>query len=118
MAQILVVDDEPIIAMTVADWLADLGHGVVGPASDLAEALALCEAPLDAAILDVSLGAVTTEAVAARLTARGAPFAVASGHDAASLHPAFAPGVPLPKPFGFETFRRVVAQLLPPQDEV
>jgi len=112
MAKILVVDDEPIIAMTMADWLSDLGHEVVGPASDLAEALPLCDGPFDAAVLDVSLGSRTTEEIAARLTERDVPFAVASGHDAGSLHPSFARGLPLPKPFGFEMFRLTVEKLL------
>ncbi len=112
MANILVIDDEPLIAMTMGDWLTDLGHSVVGPAGDLDDALTLSEAKVDAAILDVSLGPRTTEAVAVRLAARGVPFAVASGHDAASLNPVFARGRLLPKPFGFETFRRTVETLL------
>ena len=112
MAQFLVVDDEPIIAMTICDWLADLGHTVLGPASDLASALALTEEALDGVILDVTLGPQTTVAVAVRLIELGVPFAVASGHDAKTMDPAFASGSPLPKPFGFETFRHVVEQLL------
>ena len=114
MAKILVVDDEPLIAMTMADWLSDLGHEVEGPVGDLAQALTLAESTLDAAILDVSLGARTTEALAARLVARGAPFAVVTGHDGADLSPVFAQGRLLPKPFGFETFRRMVEALLSP----
>ncbi len=112
MAQILVVDDEPIIAMTVCDWLGDLGHTALGPATDLATALTLTEGAPDAVILDVSLGAQTTVAVARRLLELGVPFAVASGHDRNTMDPAFAAGLPLPKPFGFETFRRVIEQLL------
>ena len=112
MARILVVDDEPIIAMTVGDWLADLGHTVLGPATDLTTALALAEQAVDAVILDISLGAQTTVALARRLAERGIPFAVASGHDATTADPAFAAGLPLPKPFGFETFRHVVERLL------
>ncbi|HXT07113.1 MAG TPA: hypothetical protein VN715_09275 [Roseiarcus sp.] len=46
MARFLVVDDEPIIAMTIAEWLTDLGHTVLGPAADLASALRLRELPL------------------------------------------------------------------------
>jgi CheY-like chemotaxis protein len=113
MAQILVVDDEPLIAMTMGDWVTDLGHEAVGPAIGLEEALSMCEAArLDAAILDVSLGPVTTEAVAVRLFERGVPFAVASGHDAASLSSVFARGAHLSKPYGFEAFRRMVEILL------
>ncbi len=112
MAQILVVDDEPIIAMTIADWLDDLGHSVVGPVADLPTALALVEQPLDAAILDISLGMDTTVSVARRLAELGAPFVVATGHDPAMMDPAFATGLFLAKPFGFESFRRVVERLL------
>jgi len=112
MTKFLVVDDEPIIAMTICDWLTDLGHTVVGLASDLDEALSLSEGSLDAAILDVSLGERTTEAVAERLAERGLPFAVASGHDVASMPAAFGRGLPLPKPFGFESFRQFVERLV------
>jgi CheY-like chemotaxis protein len=114
MARILVVDDEPIIAMTVAEWLADLGHVAVGPAADLACATALAEQPVDAAILDISLGPQTTAELAERLAARGVPFAVATGHDSEAVRGAFARGVLLPKPFTFETFRHAVERLLAP----
>jgi CheY-like chemotaxis protein len=112
MARILVVDDEPIIAMTIADWLADLGHTVLGPASDLAAALALAEEEIDAAVLDISLGKHTTVALAVRLVEKGVPFAVASGHAAETINPAFAYGLILSKPFGYESFRCVVERLL------
>jgi CheY-like chemotaxis protein len=112
MPQILVVDDEPIIAMTIVDWLADLGCDALGPATDLVSALSLVEDAVDAVILDVSLGAQTTVSVARRLVERGVPFAVASGHDAATMDPVFANGILLPKPFGYETFRHVVERLL------
>ena len=112
MARILVVDDEPIIAMTIADWLSDLGHSALGPAADLKSAFLLAEQALDAVILDVSLGAETTIALAERLIERGVPFAVASGHDAQALGGAFGRGLPLPKPFLFETLRGAVERLL------
>ncbi len=112
MARILVVDDEPIIAMTVADWLIDLGHVALGPAANLASALAWLDGEIDAAILDVTLGAQTTAQVAALLTQKGKPFAVVTGHDPDSLAAAFAPGLILPKPFGYESFRCLVKRLL------
>ena len=52
----------------------------VGPALSLAEALALADGDFDAAILDVSLGADTSFALADRLMARGVPFAFATGY--------------------------------------
>lgn len=112
MARILVVDDEPIIAMMVADWLADLGHTVLGPAGDLKSAVALAQDAIDAVILDVTLGVQTTATLAEQLAERGVPFAVATGHDGASVGAAFAGGLMLPKPFMFETFRRAVCRML------
>jgi CheY-like chemotaxis protein len=111
MARFLVVDDEPIIAMTIADWLADLGHTVLGPAGDLASALALAEEQIDGAIIDISLGRHTTVALAVRLVEHGVPFAVASGHAPETINAAFAEGLILPKPFGFEAFRCIVKRL-------
>ena len=56
MARILIVDDEPLIAMLAENVADELGHAAVGPAHDLDGALALAEDDLDAAILDLTLG--------------------------------------------------------------
>ena len=64
---LLIVDDEPLIAMLAQDWLEDLGHQTLGPAHDLKTALTLAQEPMDAAILDVSLGADKSFEVARRL---------------------------------------------------
>lgn len=54
--RILIVEDEALIAAALADSLERAGHEVVGPASTLAEALALCEArPPELALLDIDL---------------------------------------------------------------
>ena len=54
--RILIVEDEALIAMVLADGLESAGHLVVGPASTKAEALALCEAlPPELALLDFNL---------------------------------------------------------------
>ena len=112
MARILIVDDEPLIAEIAVEWLAEMGHAVVGPAYDLKTALSLADGDLDAAILDVSLGRNDSYPVADRLKARGAPFAFATGYGLDPSDPRRR-GVPqLPKPFDFETFRAVVEALL------
>ena len=56
MAKILIVDDEPLITAMLEDWLSEMGHDVVGPAHNLANALELAKSEMDAAIVDVSLG--------------------------------------------------------------
>ena len=55
--RILIVEDEALIAMMLADSLEDGGHEVLGPSATMAEALALCEAaaPPVLAVLDINL---------------------------------------------------------------
>lgn len=54
--QVLVVEDEPFIALDLAFGVEEAGGTALGPASSLAQALALIEAVRpDAAIVDVDL---------------------------------------------------------------
>jgi len=109
--RILVVDDEPLIAMMLEDILDDLGCAVVGPAlgADEAEALAR-EAAIDAAILDLNLGDRTSHSIAALLRERGIPFVVASGDGEAAAVPG-ADGA-LNKPFWPATVEAALTRLI------
>ncbi len=83
-ARVLVVEDEPIVAMCLEDILECLGCVPVGPATRLAEGLALAaNAELEAAILDINLGGERSTAIAETLRGRGIPFAFASGYGSA-----------------------------------
>ena len=54
--RILIVEDDALTAMVLTDSLEDGGHEVMGPASTLAEALALCDALRpELALLDIHL---------------------------------------------------------------
>jgi CheY-like chemotaxis protein len=112
MARILLVDDEPLISAMTTDWLSELGHIVVGPAHSLAAALKLAEMDLDAAIVDVALGKDMSYPLADALSARGVPFALATGYGPEGIEPRHRARSTLGKPFEFATFRRVVDQLL------
>jgi DNA-binding response OmpR family regulator len=112
MARILVVDDEPLISAMTEDWLSELGHVVVGPAYNLAAALKLAETDLDAAIVDVSLGHEKSYPLADALSARGVPFALATGYGPEGIEPKYRTGSTLGKPYEFATFRRVIDELL------
>lgn len=86
--QILVVEDEFLIAIHVADIMTDLGFGVIGPAGNIQQALALIdEGRLDGAILDVNLSGQLVFPVASALAARKVPFILTSGYDVAGLPP-------------------------------
>jgi CheY-like chemotaxis protein len=114
MSRVLVLDDEPLIAMMLEDWLAELGHETVGPARTIPAALALVEEqPLHAAILDLSINGDLSYAVADALAARRVPFAFATGHGAAQLKPPHHKAPVLGKPFDFEAVKAVLGQLAP-----
>ena len=53
---ILIVEDDPLIGMTINDVLCATGHQVVGTAEDYHEALLLAEAhPPDLAFVDINI---------------------------------------------------------------
>lgn len=73
--RILVVEDEPFIAMGLEQLLPKLGYEVVSVASHLRDALAKAEAGgFDLAILDVNLSGELSYRVADVLLAKGIPF--------------------------------------------
>ena len=114
MAKILIVDDEPLIAMLVEAWIVDMGHEPVGPAASLREAMALIDKPFDAAVVDLTLGAESGRPVAEALAAKGAPFLYATGQAETQLDDLPAAAGVLLKPYSFEAFEAAVQAMLPP----
>jgi len=85
---ILVVEDEPMIAMMLDDLLTDLGCSVIGPALNLAEAQNLVGTSVcDAAIVDLNLNGTMAHPVVEALVEKGVPVIVATGYggDASDL---------------------------------
>jgi CheY-like chemotaxis protein len=113
--RVLVVDDEALVAMLVADMVETLGYVVVGPALTLDKALKLAvEAPLDCAILDMNLGnGVVSTPIAQALVARGAPFLFATGYESDGMAALFEKAPVLRKPFMMtdleQALRRITA---------
>jgi CheY-like chemotaxis protein len=98
--RILVVEDEPMIAMLLEDMLNDLGCVPVGPAYNAGQALDLIEGErFDAAILDVNLGGQRTTPVAEALRDKGVPFFFATGYGPAGIAGEFSKQLVLTKPF-------------------
>ncbi|MBC9030907.1 response regulator [Sphingomonas sp. JC676] len=110
--RVLVVEDEPVVAMCLEDILDALGCVPVGPAGRLSEGLALAEnEALDAAILDINLAGERSTPIAEALRARGVPFAFASGYGATPE--GFTGGAPLiEKPYGERDIATVLRTLL------
>lgn len=113
MAKILIVDDEPLIAMLVEAWIADMGHEPIGPAYSLADAHGFVEGQLDAAVVDLTLGPESGVPIAEALLAKGVPFVYATGQAEGQLdHLPPSAGV-LMKPYSFEAFVAAVKIMLP-----
>ena len=78
---ILIVEDEPLIAMMLEDFLETLGHDVVATCESVEEAMDRVKAGgFDIAIIDVQLkDGKQVWPVADRLAKEGTPFIVATG---------------------------------------
>jgi CheY-like chemotaxis protein len=79
--RLLLVEDEPIIAMTAEDMLEELGCTVVLTASTLAAALdAVQREEFDVVLLDINLNGTESLPVADRLREAGRPFVFTTGY--------------------------------------
>jgi DNA-binding response OmpR family regulator len=80
--RVLVVEDEALISLMLADVLESAGAVVVGPASTVKAALDLLgEEAIDCAVLDVKLQDGVSVPVAEALAALGIRFVIATGSD-------------------------------------
>ena len=77
---ILIVEDEPLIAMMLEDFLESLGHSISATCDTVDTAMTEVEkGGFDLAILDVNLKGQNVWPVASRLRQQGVPFVIASG---------------------------------------
>ena len=97
---VLLVEDEELVAMTMAEELKAAGWTVVGPASTLEEAQALVsgELQLDAAILDIHLRGRWVHTLAEELDRRGVPFVICTGYEVVDPDGRFASAPLIAKP--------------------
>jgi DNA-binding response OmpR family regulator len=101
---VLVVEDDPIIALGFEDTIVSFGVSVVRSAASVSQALKMIEerAP-EFALLDVALVREMSFAIAERLDALKIPFAFVTGYSAdVKIPAAFAEWPRLPKPCGAE----------------
>jgi DNA-binding NtrC family response regulator len=96
---VLIVEDDPIIALGLEDTILGVGVPMVRLASSVASALrAIDERAPDFALLDLGLVGEKSGAIAERLAALGIPFAFATGYGPDRVPTAFADRPRLPKP--------------------
>lgn len=113
---ILIVEDEPLIAMMLEDFIESLGHVPAGSAGNVEEALSCVDrGGFDVAILDVNLGSSECWPVADRLAALGIPFILATGGHV-TPPPADHAGAPvLPKPYTLDSVRETLESVNAPE---
>jgi CheY-like chemotaxis protein len=77
---ILVVEDEPLIAMMLEDFLETLGHSVHASCDSVKDAVDQADkGGFDVAILDVNLNGESVWPVAHKLREKKIPFVIATG---------------------------------------
>lgn len=110
---IFIVEDDPLVAMMLENYLDAIERQTVGCAEDVASALAgIAELTFDAAIVDVHLaGGETSEPVAAALKAAKIPFIMTTGSGISS-DPAYEGAPFLAKPFTLANLEAALSQLL------
>jgi DNA-binding NtrC family response regulator len=109
---VLVVEDDPIIALDFEDTILTLGVKMVRTAGNVATALRLIadRAP-QFALLDVDLIREKSFAIAERLEALKIPFVFVTGYDAgAGVPESFADRPRLPKPCSTEALEEALRQ--------
>lgn len=111
--RVLLVEDEPLVSMMLADMLSAFGHKVDGPYSRFSDAILAAKSNnLQAGILDVNLGDEKTYAVADILTDRKIPFAFVTGYGPDSIVPAFAHAPVLQKPIEAAKLHALLQQIV------
>jgi len=111
--RILLVEDEAIVAMMMADMLGDLHFAVLGPINRLAPATAAArDDDIDAAILDVNLAGENVYPVAEILESRGVPFVFVTGYGMESIDRRFAHVPVIQKPVERPVLENIFAGVL------
>lgn len=107
----MILDDEAIIALDLANMLQDLGHSVVSMATRVAGGMEFARyGSLDMAILDINVHGVASFPLATILQDRGIPVIFASGYGETGLIDGFRDALVLTKPYGMDHLSQVVAK--------
>jgi PAS domain S-box-containing protein len=111
--RLLVVEDELLVSMLVAEMLTSFGATVAGPYGRLADGLAAAKAErFDGAILDINLAGEQADPLADLLLARGVPFVFITGYQRDSLDRRYANVPVLQKPIDATALENVLLALM------
>ena len=110
---VLIIEDEPMIALGFEDVLIDAGFQIAGVVGKLEKAMALIESGVcDAAIVDANLAGVSASPAAIALAARGLPYIVTSGYSPEQMQGDFPGALYVQKPCRPEILLQTLNDLL------
>ena len=110
--RILIVEDEPLIAMMLEDFLETLGHTVHHCCDSLAEAIETIEGGgFDLAIVDVNLQGEAVWPAATMLREQSIPFMIATGGHVDDPPAEFATTPMLGKPYTIGSVQKALEAL-------
>jgi DNA-binding NtrC family response regulator len=114
---ILVVEDEPLLAMDLERLLGEVGFRVVGPATTTAKAIRFIgDARPDLAVLDLNLGGEMVFRLLDVLAERAIPFLIVTGHSPEMVPEQHRNRPFLQKPYDPAALLRTVHRLLAGND--
>jgi len=108
--RVLILEDDVLPAIDLAEQLTSAGFEVLGPVTSVANASQFIQR-CDCAIIDVNLHQETSEPIAALLRKLGTPFIVLTGYTEPG--PGFEGGQVLRKPVQFAELMVRLTRLLP-----
>ena len=115
---ILIVEDEPLIAMMLEDFIESLGHRVSGNCDTVGTALREIEkGAFDLAILDINLKGESVWPVASALRDKGTPFVLATGGHVDPPPPEFKDVPTIEKPYTIDRVTPIIEAVLAGADQ-
>ena len=114
--RILVVEDEYLVAMSLAEALQDAGSIVLGPVPSVDKAIKTIELEphIDGAVVDVNLGGMLAYPVADLLIARKIPFVFTSGYEDNLLRDRYSQVKNCAKPYLFTAMEDALVEAMSP----
>jgi DNA-binding response OmpR family regulator len=110
---VLIIEDEPLIAVDLENCVNALGWFCVGPKRTLSDAAKAAKSePVDAAIVDLVLNDDMAYPVLAALTERHLPFLIVTGLPRSAIEATWLDRPILEKPFGAGNVTRVLRVLV------
>ena len=116
LKQVMIVEDEMLVALDLQEQVKALGYAVVGPYGRLAEAIEGAAAEqIDLAILDLNLNGEMTYDLAEQLADRGIPIVFTTGYESDAIKTRINNFRVLNKPVVKDTLESVLKEHLAPQ---